>query len=131
MINYKNMDELVVFKKKDIDHVFTKEDLLASEKPLSDLIIEPTTRIEDLPNSAFVDFANMYIGGGSLSSAAVQEEILFAIFPEACVSMGLIDQMTDTQAISIENCLRVYNYKGYSSSFAVTDPVVMYVCFLS
>ena len=126
MISYENMDELVVFKKQDIDRVFTKEELIESKHPLSKLIIEPTTRIEDLPNSAFIDFANMYIGGGSLSSAAVQEEILFAIFPEACVSMGLMDKMTETQAVSIENVLRVYNYKGYSSSFAVTDPVVMY-----
>ena len=34
-----------------------------------------------------IDFANKYIGGGALSGGCVQEEILFAVEPEAIVSM--------------------------------------------
>jgi poly(ADP-ribose) glycohydrolase len=33
-----------------------------------------------------VDFANKEIGGGVLGNGAVQEEILFLLFPEAIVS---------------------------------------------
>jgi poly(ADP-ribose) glycohydrolase len=43
--------------------------------------------IEDYYGKALmVDFANKRIGGGVLRNGCVQEEILFAIFPEAIVT---------------------------------------------
>ena len=69
---------------------------------ISPLIVETKKPIEDLDNYSFIDFANCCIGGGSLFSAAVQEEILFAIFPEACISMGVCNEMNDDEAISIK-----------------------------
>jgi poly(ADP-ribose) glycohydrolase len=38
-----------------------------------------------------VDFANKKIGGGVLKNGCVQEEILFAIFPEAIISKLICD----------------------------------------
>ena len=83
--------------------------------------------IEDLDNYSFIDFANCCIGGGSLFSAAVQEEILFAIFPEACISMGVCNEMNDDEAISINGVLRSANYTGYGRSFRFKEEVDLFV----
>ena len=41
----------------------------------------------DTKASFCVDFANKYIGGGTLSGGCVQEELLLAVEPEAFVSI--------------------------------------------
>ena len=64
-----------------------------------------------------IDFANKYIGGGALSGGCVQEEILFAVEPEAIVSMFLMEVMEDNDAIRIDNLIQYSNYSGYAQSF--------------
>ena len=61
-----------------------------------------------------VDFANSSIGGGALRKGCVQEEILFLIFPEAYVSMFLVPQMKDNEAIAIYGLRKYSKYKNYS-----------------
>ena len=126
MTQYPSLSEKVIFKKERLLTPVTKSSLLSNTSPLTHLTIDSKSRIEDLPNCAYIDFANKRIGGGSLNSPAVQEEILFAIFPEACVSMGLFDQMDDTQAISLENLIRSAQYTGYGSSFSYKSPFYTY-----
>ena len=73
-----------------------------------------------------VDFANMYIGGGALTGGNVQEEILFAVEPEATVSMFFMEVMDKNDAIGIYNTIEYSKYKGYGFEFkyeksAITD----------
>ena len=73
-----------------------------------------------------VDFANKYIGGGALTGGCVQEEILFAVEPEAVVSMFFMEVMDKNDAIGIFNTIEYSKYKGYGSLFeyeksAITD----------
>lgn len=46
------------------------------------MVIEDSKLIDDYNYSLRVDFANEYIGGGTLGFGCVQEEIMFASFPE-------------------------------------------------
>ena len=71
----------------------------------------------DGKTSYFVDFANEYIGGGVLRGACVQEEILFAVQPEAIISMFLMEVMSDEDAIRIDNTIRYSDYSGYAGTF--------------
>ena len=71
----------------------------------------------DSKASFFVDFANKYIGGGALSGGCVQEEILFAVEPEAIVSMFFMEVMDDNDAIRIDNLIQYSDYSGYGMSF--------------
>ena len=71
----------------------------------------------DGKTSYFVDFANEYIGGGVLRGACVQEEILFAVQPEAIISMFLMEVMSDEDAIRIDNTIRYSDYTGYAGTF--------------
>ena len=64
-----------------------------------------------------VDFANKYIGGSILKGASVQEEILFAINPEATVAMLFMESMDENDGIGIFNTIQYSNYKGYAQSF--------------
>jgi hypothetical protein len=50
-----------------------------------------------------VDFANKFIGGGSLSQGCVQEEITFSIHPELNVSRYLCEVMGDHEAMLLLN----------------------------
>ena len=64
-----------------------------------------------------IDFANMYIGGGALSGGCVQEEILFAVEPEAIVSIFLMEKMEAKDAIRIDNLIKYSKYSGYGRAF--------------
>lgn len=126
MIQYPHLTESVIFKKECTPTVFTKATLLSSTVPLSPIKLESASRIEDVKGHAYIDFANRYVGNGSLSSVATQEHILCAIFPEACISLGLFGPMDDLEAVSIENLIRSANYSGYGSSFCFDSPHVTY-----
>lgn len=56
-----------------------------SQNVLCDVLVHDGS-IEDAPHLIRVDFANKYIGGGVLSHGAVQEEILFVLYPELIIS---------------------------------------------
>ena len=71
-----------------------------------------------------IDFANKYIGGGALSGGCVQEEILFAVEPEAIVSMFLMEVMDDNDAIRIDNLIQYSNYSGYAFSFKYKESAI-------
>ena len=71
-----------------------------------------------------IDFANQYIGGGALSGGCVQEEILFAVEPEAIVSMFLMEVMDDNDAIRIDNLIQYSNYSGYAFSFKYEESAI-------
>ena len=71
----------------------------------------------DSEASFYVDFANKYIGGGVLKKGCVQEEILFAVEPEAIVSMFLMQKMEDKDAIRIDNLIQYSKYSGYALKF--------------
>ncbi|KAL1221180.1 Poly(ADP-ribose) glycohydrolase 1 [Cardamine amara subsp. amara] len=74
--------------------------------------------IEDQPGNALeVDFANKYLGGGSLSRGCVQEEIRFMINPELIAGMLFLPRMDDNEAIEIVGVERYSCYTGYASSF--------------
>ncbi len=53
-----------------------------NETPLTkQFVVDHISRMEDHDGSIVVDFANKFIGGGALSRGAVQEEIMFLIYP--------------------------------------------------
>lgn len=91
------------------------------------LIINHLSKMEDHEQVVVVDFANKSIGGGSLKKGAVQEEILFLIYPQLYVSILVCEKMDDNEAIYLSNFQRFANYEGYhttlkfSSSAALTE----------
>ena len=118
-------DEILSIEQKHRSSPLDQHSLLSSAVPLSPLRLERTRRIEDCEGYAIADFANKYVGGGSLRFGKAQEEILFSIFPECCLSMGVCSVMGPLDAISISNCRRCANYTGYMASFRYTEPVDM------
>ena len=63
-----------------------------------------------------VDFANKYIGGGTLMGGCVQEEILFATEPEAIVAMLFMEEMDENDGIGIFNTIQYSLYSGYAQN---------------
>ena len=86
-------------------------------KKLCDVEIIPQGSMFDTKASFCVDFANKYIGGGTLSGGCVQEEILFAVEPEAIVSIFFMEKMENNDAIRIDNLIQYSKYSGYAASF--------------
>lgn len=64
-----------------------------------------------------VDFANKNIGGGILRNGAVQEEIMFSVFPELIISLCICPELNDDESLIFYDALRFNNYKGYSKEF--------------
>ncbi|KAJ1561991.1 hypothetical protein HK096_002545 [Nowakowskiella sp. JEL0078] len=84
---------------------------------LADVEIRTNGTIEDDGlNMLQLDFANKLIGGGTLTSGAVQEEILFVINPELIASMLITEQLHDNECLHIFGTERFSNYTGYSKS---------------
>ena len=67
-------------------------------------------------NNIEADFANKYVGGGTLSYGNVQEEIKFTINPELIVSMCVCEYMKDNEVVYIIGTEQFSNYKGYGCS---------------
>lgn len=108
--NNKILDEKILYLRdtKEFD-----ENIFKKETKLCQISIFEKGSLFDGKATYGVDFANMYIGGGALSGGCVQEEILFAIEPEATVSMFFMEVMEDNDAIRIDNTIQYSNYSGY------------------
>ena len=88
-----------------------------TDKELCELNINETNSLFNSNDSYIVDFANKYIGGGVLGKGCVQEEILFAIEPEAIVSLFFMQVMDNNDAIGIYNTIQYSKYEGYGDTF--------------
>lgn len=71
------------------------EALLAT--PLGPLEVHEEGDIAYTRHCLQADFANEYVGGGTLCGGCVQEEIRFVLSPECLVSMMLCDRMRDDE----------------------------------
>ncbi len=85
---------------------------------MTNIVINSTQKIEDYegPRSIMVDFANEYIGGGAANFGNVQEEILFAIYPELFVAQLFLERMDPHEAIYMKGAKRYSDYTGYGGS---------------
>jgi poly(ADP-ribose) glycohydrolase len=85
---------------------------------MTNITIEESKKIEDYEgaSSIMTDFANKYIGGGAARKGNVQEEILFAIYPELFVSQLFLERMDDHEAIYMKGAKRYSSYLGYGGS---------------
>lgn len=75
--------------------------LSKSKLPLSQVSVKENGKIEDSKDSAWVDFANKYIGGGVLGSGFLQEEKLFMSYPELLTSLLFVERLGDNEVFSI------------------------------
>ena len=107
------LDEKILYIRDSIEF---NEKIFEQKKKICPINIYEKGSLFDGNDSYFVDFANMYIGGGVLEGGCVQEEILFAVQPEAIVSMFLMEVMDDNDAIRIDNTIRYSEYTGYGRS---------------
>jgi len=69
-----------------------------------------------------IDFANEYIGGGVLRSAAVQEEIMFIVKPECLLSLLFFQKMDPHESIAIIGAKQFAASTGYRQSFKFVGP---------
>lgn len=70
-----------------------------SAAPLTKLTVFPEGIIEDAEGALHADFANKFIGGGTLEHGCVQEEIMFTVQPELIASMFFCSVMQRKEAI--------------------------------
>ncbi len=80
----------------------------SDEKKMTNITIEESKKIDDFegPCSIMADFANEFIGGGAANFGNVQEEILFAIYPELFVSQLFLERMDPHEAIYLKGAKR-------------------------
>jgi len=86
--------------------------------PLRNLIVAEKGGIGDVSLTLEVDFANKYIGGGSMSYGCVQEEIKFSICPELNVCQLFCEVMQDNEAIVITGGEQFSKHTGYGFNLA-------------
>lgn len=68
------------------------------------------------------DFANKYIGGGTLGRGCVQEEIRFMICPELIITQLFCEEMRKEESIIVTGVQRFSKYSGYADSFRFEGP---------
>lgn len=113
-------EEIIYFRK----NIPSMDYLSGEDKLLCDLKIISKGSMFDGDASYCVDFANKYIGGGVLTGGCVQEEILFAVEPEAIVSLFFMEVMDNNDAIGIYNTIQYSDYEGYGFQFAYKDSLI-------
>ena len=110
------LNDIIIYKRKNINSTNYLSNL--PEEKLCEINL--ITKKESLFNgnaTYCIDFANKYIGGGVLNGGCVQEEILFAVEPEAIVSLFFMEVMNDGDTIGIYNLIQYSKYKGYGFNF--------------
>eukprot|EP00300_Choanocystis_sp_HF-7_P040796 c7317_g1_i2.p1 GENE.c7317_g1_i2~~c7317_g1_i2.p1 ORF type:complete len:509 (-),score=102.82 c7317_g1_i2:63-1589(-) len=75
------------------------------------------------PSVAQVDFANHRIGGGVLSSGAMQEEVRFAMCPELTVAVLFVEMLSDVEALIMQGAARHSLASGLGSNLQYAGPV--------
>ena len=100
------------------------EEIFKKETKLCEIEIHEKGSLFDRDDSYGVDFANMYIGGGALEGGCVQEEILFAVQPEAVISMFFMEVMDSDDAIRINNTIEYSKYTGYGYDFKFKESAI-------
>lgn len=84
------------------------------EMPLSEVEVYHDRSIEDYEGPCLqVDFANRFIGGGTLGYGNVQEELMFAVSPELIASMAFTEEMDDNEAIVMVGAEHIILFTGY------------------
>ena len=117
------LNEKIIYLRDNIDQ---KDYLNNQNIELCELKLYKEGSLFDGDAGYCIDFANKYIGGGVLNGGNVQEEILFAVEPEAIVSMFFMEVMDKNDAIGIFNTIEYSKYSGYGNKFefkesAITD----------
>jgi hypothetical protein len=110
----KMRNHLIIFERKVLnDEQKNKDYYLNNNSPLSELVVQVNTKIEDQPNTLKVNFANRMIGGGVLYGLTAQEEILFVEYPEQIIQLLFCDEMRDHETLYIRGCEQFSSIKGY------------------
>ena len=110
------LEEIIIYKRKNINNTNYLSNL-PEEKLCPINLIDKKVSLFNGNANYCIDFANKYIGGGVLNGGCVQEEILFAVDPEAIVSLFFMEVMNDGDAIGIYNIIQYSKYKGYGFHF--------------
>mmetsp|Transcript_9448 Transcript_9448/g.18184 ORF Transcript_9448/g.18184 Transcript_9448/m.18184 type:complete len:423 (+) Transcript_9448:2586-3854(+) len=98
-------------------------DWKASEQQLVQVEVYADRGIEDYDGPCLkADFANEYVGGGTLGFGNVQEELMFSVNPELIASMIFTRKFEANEALVIVGAERVSAFKGYGSSAKYTSP---------
>lgn len=106
---------LVTFTRQCLDSF---PDWDSSQKRLTRLHITCNGTIEDQGHGMLqVDFANMFVGGGVLSSGLVQEEIRFLINPELIASRLFTEALQPNECLIITGAEQFSRYTGYAESY--------------
>ena len=108
------LEEKIIYIRDNLD---SRDYLDNPEVDLCEINVLEKGSLFDGGASYCVDFANKYIGGGTLTGGCVQEEILFALEPEAVVSMLFMEVMDKNDAIGIFNTIEYSKSSGYGFSF--------------
>ena len=113
-----------VVQQKEAEEISLEKKWLKSQNKLGNVEIADFGGIEDnLNGEVQVDFANKFIGGGTLRNGTVQEEILFSINPETLPSMLMFESFNDNEVGVLKGCQRFANYQGYKDSFQFSGKV--------
>jgi poly(ADP-ribose) glycohydrolase len=90
--------------------------------PLKSFHVSAFGGIGDVTNTLEVDFANEYIGGGSLSYGCVQEEIKFSVCPELNVTRLFCEKILGNEAIIMTGGEQFSRHRGYGGDTEYDGP---------
>eukprot|EP00300_Choanocystis_sp_HF-7_P019314 c20301_g1_i4.p1 GENE.c20301_g1_i4~~c20301_g1_i4.p1 ORF type:complete len:513 (+),score=94.55 c20301_g1_i4:46-1584(+) len=110
-----NVNQVITFRRVVKDKV---PDWRQSTVPLRDFHLLSGT-IESIATPELVDqidFANKFVGGGILTTGALQEEIMFCVYPELTVSVLFVERLGDGEALMVQGVTKHSNYMGYAES---------------
>lgn len=83
-------------------------------KPLvKDITFVPNKGLQNAPHgSTVVDFANAVVGGSFIGSGALQEESLFACFPELITARLLCEELTHKEVVFVHGAEKFNDVTG-------------------
>jgi len=123
MYSQETLHEPVTFQRFHLDNkshgTSDLESWMNCKEKLQEVKVDEKHKIEGHKNMIEVDFANKFLGGGTLGAGAAQEEIQFITRPEQIVGLLFCSQMKENEAIRIKGAKMYSGYQGYSNTFTM------------
>eukprot|EP01084_Bolivina_argentea_P311878 539894_1 len=126
-INNNSDDRKIIFHRRVLSEKELINDKILTQCniPLSANNFSINSKNNNEKKKLLIDFANAFIGGGSLSGGNHQEEILFCVYTECIVSGLFTEKMNKNECIIIQNCRKynINNYKGFGDKLKINDDI--------
>lgn len=110
-------DSKIVYERRTLSPEHTPKWGVYLNQEFCVLEVQESGSIDDSKNSLHIDFANKFVGGGTLGNGAAMEEIMFSKSPELIACQVFTKVLSDNECLMVHGAEKFSDGEGYGAGF--------------